>query len=103
MHDEFIAAIHGRRMLRVTFTATGDGAVRTRRCAPMDFGPSRRSTDRRDRYHFWDYDSPDGSHTLSLFPEQIGMMEVMPDEFDPADFVTWNPDWFVPRDWGSFS
>lgn len=103
MHDVFIAAIHGRRMLRVTFTASADGAMRTRRCAPMDFGPSRRSKDQRDRYHFWDYDSPEGGHTLSLFPEQLTEVEVLPEEFDPAGFVTWAPNWFTPRDWGNYS
>ncbi|MGH2912463.1 MAG: hypothetical protein ACRDJ3_08305 [Solirubrobacteraceae bacterium] len=73
----------------------------------MDYGPSRRTKDQSDRYHFWDYDSdsPGGRHTLSLLPVQVISIDKTGERFDPAEFVTWGPpyDWFYPRDWGDFS
>ncbi len=92
----------------MTFVSKEDaGLYLTRTCAPMDYGPSRRTKDRSDRYHFWDYDSdsPGGRHTLSLLPGQVVSIEEADEHFNPAEFVTWDPpyDWFYPRDWGQFS
>ena len=43
-HDEVIQAIHDLREVRVTLVSRdGDGAQLTRRCAPMDYGPARRT------------------------------------------------------------
>ncbi|QKS88654.1 hypothetical protein [Curtobacterium flaccumfaciens] len=105
-HNEFVAAIESHREVEVTFHSKEDGgAVLTRRCAPMDFGPSRRARDKTPRYHFWDWES-DGprTHTLSLLAEQIVSIEVLDSTFDPASFVAWAPNWFVERTtWGQFS
>jgi len=103
MTKEFIEAIHARKRIRLSFHSKEDGRTLVRTCAPMDLGPSRQAHDKSDRFHFWDYDSDKARHTLSLLPQQIVSIEVLSDNFDPAEFVSWEPDWFVARDWGSYS
>jgi hypothetical protein len=106
MHNEFIEAIHSQHKLRLTFYSKEDNQQLVRTCAPMDYGPSRRTHDRNDRYHFWDYDSDTRSHTLSLLPEQIIKIERLSVTFEPVEFITWNTKnspWFIQRDWGKFS
>ena len=106
MHGAFVAAIQSKNKIRLTFYSKEDGSQIVRTCAPMDYGPSRRAANKSDRFHLWDYDSDTKSHTLSLLPDQIVGMEVLPDHFEPADFVTWNTatsPWFVARNWGAYS
>lgn len=106
MKDTFIAAIHAKKKLRLTFYSKEDGTNLVRTTAPLDFGPSRRAADKSDRFHFWDYDSDTARHVLSLLPEQVVSIEALPDTFDPAEFVTWSTTsspWFVARDWGVHS
>ena len=105
-HDIFIKSIHSRRQVRVTFVRRRDSTRQTRLCAPMDFGPRRKSRDISDRYHFWDYEGESGPHVSSLMPDQVLRIETTEFTFDPADFVTWDlreSPWFVARDWGRFS
>ena len=106
MHADFIAAIHSKSKIRLTFYSKEDGSQIVRTCAPMDYGPSRRAANKDDRYHLWDYDSDTKSHTLSLLPDQVVSMQVLPENFDPAGFVTWSTassPWFVARNWGQHS
>lgn len=103
MKEEFIAAIQSRHKIKLTFQSKEDGRPLTRTCAPMDYGPSRRAHDKSDRYHSWDYDSDTERHTLSLLPNQVIAIEVLGETFDPAEFVTWQTDWFIKRDWGAYS
>jgi len=103
-HDEFVECLHGLRRARVVFTSQReDGALRERICAPMDFGPDRRSADKRDRYHLFD---PDAGHTLKKFPEEMVTFEPLAQVFDPGEFITWDvrqhPSW-LERDWGVYS
>jgi hypothetical protein len=105
-HEVFISGIENRQKVVLTFASKEDGGQHLiRTCAPMDYGPSRNAGNKSDRYHFWDYDSdsPGGRHTLSLLPEQIVAIDESDESFDPAEFVTWEPQWFYPRDWGEFS
>jgi len=102
-HTHFLEALTAKHRVLLTFFSNEDRAPITRVCAPMDYGPSRRAKDGQDRYHFWDYSSDKGSHVLSLLPDQIVRIECLEQNFDPADFVTWTPAWFLPRDWGQFS
>jgi hypothetical protein len=107
-HQAFISGIGNRTKVILTFVSQEDaGRQLTRTCAPMDFGPSRRTKDPSDRYHFWDYDSdsPGGRHTLSLVPTQVVSIEPTDEGFDPAEFISWGPPyrWFYARDWGEFS
>jgi len=105
-HSEVIQAIHELHEVRVTFPSKSDeGAVLSRRCAPMDYGPGRISTPPEDRYHFWDFESDSGSnHVLSLRSDQIAHVEVLKSTFVPAAFVTWKTNWHVARTtWGAFN
>lgn len=106
MKDKFINAIHSKNKILLHFFSKEDGAVISRKCAPMDFGPSRRAHDKSDRFHFWDYESDTRNHTLSLLPNQIQSMEVLDENFEPSEFVTWDTSrnmWFVSRDWDGYS
>jgi hypothetical protein len=68
-HSIFAGAIERKLKLRITFFSKEDRQFLTRVCAPMDYGPSRRAKDQRDRYHMWDYDSDSGKpHPLAKFP-----------------------------------
>ncbi len=98
-HDAILEAIESRREALVTFRSKEDGgAILARRCAPMDYGPSRRAHDKTPRYHFWDWESDSPStHTLSLLATQIVSVEVLDSDFDPASFIPGTPNWFVER------
>lgn len=103
MKDGFVDAIHSKNRIRLTFQSKEDGHALVRVCAPMDYGPSSRAHNKSDRFHCWDYDSDTRSHSLSLLPEQVISIEILPDTFDPADFVTWDTKWIIKRDWGKYS
>ena len=47
----FLSAINDKRKVRVVFYSREDGKNIERICAPMDYGPSRRFNDGKDRYH----------------------------------------------------
>ena len=102
-HGIFIQGIHDKKKIRLTFLSKEDEAILVRLCAPMDFGPSSRAKVKVDRYHSWDYESDTGPHTLSLLPNQIKSIDLTDEEFDPAEFVEWTPNWLVSRDWGIYS
>ncbi len=106
MREMFIQAIHDKRKIELRFHSDEDGHPITRKCAPMDYGPSRRAKDKTPRFHSWDYESDRWPHTLSLLRGKIISMDVLDERFDPAEFITWNAvasPWFVPRDWGVYS
>jgi hypothetical protein len=103
MTQNFINAIRNRTKINLTFFSKEDGKNITRLCAPMDYGPSRRTKNQDDRYHLWDYESDKSNHTLSLLPEQIINMDFTTINFEPSEFISWEPNWFVSRDWGKFS
>ncbi|MBL0199984.1 MAG: hypothetical protein IPP81_07345 [Chitinophagaceae bacterium] len=102
MKQIFIDSINNKLVVKLTFDSKEKGTI-TRICIPFDFGPSRRYKDGLERYHFYDLDSPDGKHNLSLLPEQILEISLTEQSFDPSEYITWTPNWFVKRDWGSFS
>lgn len=103
MEEKFINAIRCRNKVKLTFYSKEDAGVLTRTCAPMDYGPSRLAFNKADRYHLWDYDSDKQQHILSLLPEQIVSMETLQETFSPSEFITWNTDWLIGRDWGDYS
>jgi hypothetical protein len=103
MKDEFIDAIHSKNKIRITFHSNEDRQSLTRTCAPMDYGPGTRANNKNDRFHLWDYDSDTARHTLSLLPEQVISIEILTETFYPAEFVTWQPNSIVQRDWGAYS
>jgi hypothetical protein len=103
LNDKFIQAIHAQRKVRVTFYSKEDRSLLVRMCAPMDYGSSRRAKRKNDRFHLWDYESDTGEHVLSLNPEQVKDIQVLDECFNPAEFITWDTNWIVPRDWGPYS
>lgn len=105
-YQTFIAGIHNKTKVKLSFLSKEDGKVLVRLCAPMDFGPSRRAKDKADRYHFWDYESDTKNHVLTLVPEQIDKIELTNTSFEPVEFITWDVQkspWFIKRNWGLFS
>lgn len=108
-HDEVIEAIHTLHEVQVTWPSAEDaGATITRRCAPMDFAPSRTAHDKTPRYHFWDLESDSGkNHTVPLLASKITSVEVLDSTFDPAEFVTWDLErspWTIGRTtWGEYN
>jgi len=104
--DVFIQAIRDKRKIELTFHSDEDGRPITRKCAPMDYGPSRKAKDKTPRFHVWDYESDKKPHPLLLHRKKIIDMRVLDEEFDPAEFITWDvgaAPWFVVRDWGEYS
>lgn len=99
---EMTKAIHQKLVVIVTFDALEKGII-TRKCIPYDIGPSSRSKDKSEKYHFCDLDSPDGRHTLSILPERINSFYVTDNHFNPGDYITWEPNWILARDWGIYS
>jgi hypothetical protein len=101
-YDDFIDAIHLKKLVSVTINTENKGTI-IRKCIPFDFGPSRKYKDGLDRYHFWDIDSPEGSHNLSILPEQLMNIGILDEEFNPSDYISWTPNWYIKRNWGSSS
>ena len=101
-HNKFLEAINKMKKVKVVVNSFEKGRIE-RTCVPFDYGPSRKFKDGGNRYHLYDLDSPDGSHNLSILPNQLVSVEIMADVFNPADYVKWTPRWFFPRNWGSFS
>lgn len=102
MYDSFIKAIQEKRIVTITFDSNEKGPI-SRKCIPFDFGPSRKFHDNSDRYHFYDLDSPEGKHNLSILEAQLINLVITEDTFEPGDYVRWMPNWFVQRDWGDYS
>jgi len=100
--DVFISAIHEKRLIDVTIASIEKGTIH-RTCVPYDFGPSQRYKDGLHRYHFYDLDSPESPHNLSILPSQLLAITKLDQKFDPKDFVNFSPKWFIPRDWGVYS
>lgn len=101
----FIRAIYEKRKIKLVFFSKEDNNYLERTCAPMDYGPSRRTKDNKNRLHVWDYDSDREEHTLSLPLEQIKSLEILPENFDPSEFITWDikrSPWFIKRNWGNY-
>jgi hypothetical protein len=101
-HKEFIEAIKEKTKVCLRFYSIADSQVIDLVCAPMDYGPGPGIQDEVNRYWLWDYTSNNGTHTLSLLPEQVLDIRVLGEAFDPADFGAPAPAsaWSVPRDWG---
>ncbi len=103
-HEKFLQSIQDKKYLSVRFNSNEKGDIE-RKCVPFDFGPNKKknSSDLSNRYHFWNISSPDGPHNLPLLPSQIISIELLDEQFEPGDYVTWVPNWTLKRDWGPFS
>lgn len=98
--DIFLDAIHQKKLVTVIFNSKEKGII-TRKCVPFDFGPSKKDKSKVDKFHFWNIDS---NHNLPVLPEQLINMEILNEEFNPADYIkNWIPEWNIKRDWGKYS
>ena len=93
--ERFLQARQSKHKVRITFYSEAERQTHMRTCAPLDYGPGKGPKNRSDRFHVWDYESDSGGQLLSLKPEQVRRLDILDEEFDPADFVL-----FLSRDWG---
>lgn len=98
-HEQYIEAISAKKKVNVRFYSKADNGVLERICAPMDYGPGGEVPDGLHRYWLWDYASNTGTHPLGLLPQQIVDLQVLGEEFNPADFGIRASPWFIPRNW----
>ena len=102
IYDDFVSAIGGTNLIELTFASSSKGII-TRICAPMDFGPWKRSSSGEIRYHFIDLNSSAGEHPLSIKADRILKLTVLNQKFKPENIVHWVPEWHIARDWGIYS
>ena len=98
-HEQFIKAITEKTKVSVQFFSMADSEVIDLVCAPMDYGPEAGTTGAASRYLLWDYSSNNGSHTLSLLPEQVLDLRALGEVFDPAQINVRPPQWCIDRNW----
>ncbi len=102
--EKFLKAIDEKLKIKITFDSKEKGII-TRTCIPFDFGPSQKkdAIDKTEKYHMYDLDSPDnGQHNLPVAENKMLKIEILEENFNPAEYVTWNPPykWIHPRNWG---
>lgn len=104
MKEKFLHAIDNKLKVNITFNAKEKGQI-IRVCIPFDFGASQKidAIDKSEKYHVLDLDSPDGPHNLALNPNEVVEIEILNENFDPAEYVNWQPNWIYKRDWGNKS
>ncbi len=95
LKDRFIQALKSKNKVKIAFYSQADRQTLVRICAPLDYGPGKSAKDRSDHFHVWAYEDVGGANLLNLDPEQVRRLEILDEEFDPADFI-----WFLSRDWG---
>ena len=100
-HEQFIEAIKEKKKGCLRFYSKADRGMIDLVCAPMDYGPGAGISDGINRYSLWGYTSNDGSHTLSLLPEQVLDLRLPGERFDSAQVEVTPPAWSIPRDWGA--
>jgi len=100
-HKQFIEAIQEKKKVCLRLYSNADRGVIDLVCAPMDYGPGGGIQDGVNRYSLWDYTSNNGSHTLSLLPEQVLDLRLLGEVFDPTQIDVRPPHWFIERDWGT--
>jgi len=98
-HKQFIEGIRDQKKVCLRFYSKADSGVIDLVCAPLDYGPGAGIQDGVNRYWLWDYTSNNGSHTLSLLPEQVLDLRALGAEFDPAEFGVPPPTWSIHRAW----
>lgn len=98
-HPRFIQAIHDKKKVCVRFYSEADSGVLDRVCAPMDYGPGREIQDGLNRYWFWDYAGTTNPHTIGLVPLQIMDLQILGEDFNPAELTVRPTQWSIPRDW----
>jgi hypothetical protein len=99
-HKDYVEAVEEKKKVRLRFYSRADSAVIDLVCGPLDYGPEAGIPDGVNRYSLWDYTSTNGSHVLSLLPDQVLDIRILGEVFDPAQIEARPPHWFIARDWG---
>lgn len=99
----FLTAIREIKVVKIKFIDK-KGNHKNRNCIPYDYAYSNiENNPEEQKYHFYDLDSPDGSHNLSLSDKQIITINITDESFNPANYIKWTPNWTVKRNWGKYS
>jgi hypothetical protein len=97
MLPRFLSALHSRRQVRVSIAVPEEGKQITLTCAPLDYG----ELDRDDGPSFLFFDLV-AHETFGALPDWILDLEVLDDEFIPADVIDWDvveSPWKTAREW----
>jgi hypothetical protein len=100
-HGVFMDALEAKETVLVTFWSKSSNEIKTRCCAPIDFGPWKHCRWNDNRYHMWDFDSEEGPHPLVKGAKQIVSIVRHGIPFNPRMFVKRGetPAWSTPRNW----
>jgi len=101
----FLQAINNKNIVKIKVDSKSKGMI-LRHCIPFDFWKSKRKWVEywESKFHFWDLDSPDKVHNLSVLPERLLEIELTDKTFNPSNYVLWKPiKWNIKRDWGIYS
>jgi hypothetical protein len=106
--DAFLEALHARQKVKVIVKRKGKPTPLLATCAPLDYGARESaSNDEAACFHFYKYPyQQHAGHIMLVEPENLTRLEILPEPFDPAEFITWDVTqkrWQVARDWGEFS
>ena len=101
--EVFIEAIKEKKLIEVTFIAKKDKTNRVRKCIPFDYAYGTREKNPIKKYQLYDLDSPSGRHNLALEENQIIDLVKLDESFNPADYISWETNWEIERDWGEYS
>jgi len=103
MLNIFIEAIREKKIVEVTFFAKKDNLNRIRNCVPFDYAYGKRDKNPIKKYQLYDLDSPNGRHNLALEESQIINLVKLDRNFNPEDYISWEPNWEIDREWGVYS
>ena len=101
-HDVFVEAVNSTKKVRLTFFGEEDLVKSVKVCAPVDYNPARRAKDKSSLYHFVCFESDNSTYVLSLPPNQILSIEPTEEPFNPAEFISYDVNWFLARHKGPF-
>lgn len=99
MKQLMTTSINQKQLVELTFY-NKEGKLLTRTAAPMDYGPRRGWSSPEPHYHFMIVGTNGELHPLSLKREKVVEIKALPFRFAPDDLVTWQPNWYYPRNWG---
>lgn len=103
MYQDFLKAINEKLLVRVVVNSPQKGMM-LRKCVPLDYdGPRQSYQDGLNQYHFYDLESHDGQHHLSVDSVQVVGIKLLDEHFDPAEYVSGTPEWKIARNWGIYS
>ncbi|HUT31335.1 MAG TPA: hypothetical protein VMX13_16195 [Sedimentisphaerales bacterium] len=84
-HDVFAQAIQLRRKIQLAFFTEKQG-YESRLCVPLGYKPD--TTDDQGCYCFWEPQGRPGERPLTLSADEIAVMQLSEDTYDPADLPT---------------